>query len=128
MKGVFTMKTLDALNPMPYIVPYKTQKRLALLCLFTYLLSCIDFLFTYTYLKTGCFYEINPFMHPIITTPFYIIPIKIIFPAFLMYMVFTKLCHSDKHLVLLGQIFLSLTTFFYFALDCFHVYLLSYIS
>lgn len=58
---------------------------------FIYLLNCLDLLFTYTYVKIGDFYEMNPLLRPIIHQPISCLVIKVILPGILLIYLFTRL-------------------------------------
>ena len=119
------------MNDYTIFKPHSTsvsQKRLGIftaLCLLTYFFNCTDFLFTYTFLKTGYFYEINPLMRPIVTYPIISIIIKIIFPAFLLIPILKRLSNTESKRLKIGIFFAGLVTLFYFSLNCMHLYYLN---
>ncbi|PHV69288.1 hypothetical protein CS063_16670 [Sporanaerobium hydrogeniformans] len=56
-----------------------------------YILNCTDILFTYTLLKTGDFFEANKLMVSIVQNAFSSLFIKILLPAFLLWLLFKYL-------------------------------------
>lgn len=103
---------------------YKTQKQIMTVFLFIYILNCTDLLFTYTYLKTGIFFEFNPIMRLLLASPYLTILLKIILPGvFLIYFFFRLGEHSVPSLKLckVGGIFLILT---YTFINSLHLYYL----
>lgn len=103
---------------------YKAQKQIMTVFLFIYILNCTDLLFTYTYLKTGIFFEFNPIMRLLLVSPYLTILLKIILPAvFLIYFFFRLGEHSVSSLKLckVGGIFLILT---YTFINSLHLYYL----
>lgn len=104
----------------------KTQKKIMMVFLLIYVLNCTDLLFTYTYLKTGIFFEFNPVMRLLLISPYLTILVKIILPAiFLIYFFFRLEDHSAPSLKLckLGGTLLILT---YTFINSLHLYYLIY--
>lgn len=103
---------------------HKTQKQIMTGFLFIYILNCTDLLFTYTYLKTGIFFEFNPIMRLLLLSPYLTVLLKIILPAiFLIYFFFRLGEHSVHSLELckVGGLFLILT---YTFINSLHLYYL----
>ncbi|HKL79141.1 MAG TPA: DUF5658 family protein [Mobilitalea sp.] len=67
------------------------RKKLILL----YLLNVTDILFTLVLLKTGFFSEVNIFMVNAVKNPALSLLLKIVFPAFLLYYLYKRICSSD---------------------------------
>lgn len=88
-----------------------------------YILNCTDILFTYTFLKTGEFYEVNVLMQPIVSSPYLSILVKILLPGILILALLpriqeennwsTRLCHLCMSVVLLIYIFINCTHIYY---------------
>lgn len=102
----------------------KRLKFFVLLCLLTYFFNCTDFLFTYTFLKTGYFYELNPLMQPILPLPLVSTMVKIILPGILLTFLLMRLAQTEPKLLKLAIVFSGLTTLFYMSINCMHIYYL----
>lgn len=89
-----------------------------------YILNCTDILFTYTFLKTGGFYEANPFMRSIVTNPYLCLLIKVILPGIALLFLFYYLAHYAKPLSSLCQWAANLIAFIYILINGLHVYYL----
>ncbi len=63
-----------------------------------YILNCTDILFTYTFLKTGGFYEANPIMRSIVVNPYLCLLIKVFCPGIALVFLFHFLERSTKEL------------------------------
>ena len=101
-----------------------TPKRLVYLLSFIYILNCIDLLFTYTYMKLGGFYEVNPVMRQLIWNPYLSILSKIIFPGLLIGYLCTqidKVALTKYRIYHLGMLLLFLI---YIAIIALHLYYL----
>lgn len=104
----------------------KTQKKIMMVFLLIYILNCTDLLFTYTYLKTGIFFEFNPVMRLLLISPYLAILAKIILPAiFLIYFFFRLEEHSTSSLKLC-KIGATLLTLVYTFINSLHLYYLIY--
>ncbi|MBU3805139.1 MAG: hypothetical protein H9872_10370 [Candidatus Cellulosilyticum pullistercoris] len=102
----------------------KTQKQIMTVFLLIYILNCTDLLFTYTYLKTGIFFEFNPIMSRLLVSPYLTILVKIILPAiFIIYFFFRLKEHSTSSLILckIGGMLLILA---YTFINSLHLYYL----
>ena len=102
-------------------------KIFTILCLFAYFLNCSDLLFTYTFLKTGYFYEFNPIMAPIVSYPIASLIIKIIIPACLIMHLISQLPKTALAIIKIGSIFFIIITLFYFYINYMHISYLFYI-
>ena len=101
----------------------KIQKQIMTVFLLIYILNCTDLLFTYTYLKTGIFFEFNPIMRILLISPYLIILAKIVLPAiFLIYFFFRlkehsasslKLCKIGGTVLILTYIFINILHLYY---------------
>lgn len=110
-------------NPSTYI-SLTSLRVFTLFCLLIYFFNCTDLLFTYTYLKTGYFYEFNPIMRPIVSSPWLSIIVKIIMPAILLAFVLLRLPQTVPKLLNVGIAFSGLITLFYLFINCMHIYYL----
>ncbi len=102
----------------------KAQHQIMTAFLFIYILNCSDLLFTYTYLKTGIFVELNPIMCILLINPYLTILVKVILPAiYLIYFFFRLTEHSTPALQLckIGGTLLMLT---YTFINSLHLYYL----
>lgn len=89
---------------------------------FIYILNCTDMLFTYTFLKTGGFYEANSFMQPIVSNPYLAILVKIIFPAFLiMYLISSLKTQYTEH-IRFSNFFINILLSIYVGINLLHLY------
>lgn len=60
-----------------------------------YVLNVTDIIFTLSLLKTGMFKEINIFMVNAVQNPLISILLKVLFPAVLLYFVYSRIKYSD---------------------------------
>jgi len=101
----------------------KAQNQIMTVFLFIFILNCTDLLFTYTYLKTGIFFEFNPIMRMLLISPYLALLAKIILPAiFLIYFFFRldehsalslKLCKIGGTLLILTYVFINSLHLYY---------------
>lgn len=89
-----------------------------------YILNCTDILFTYTFLKTGGFYEANPLMRSIVTNPYLCLLIKVILPGIALLFLFYYLAHYTNPLSSICQWAAGLITLVYIFINALHVYYL----
>lgn len=106
---------LSYLSSQKYIIP----KLFSL-----YLLNCLDMLFTYTLLKTGYFYEVNPIMRVIIHTPYLSLLIKIIIPGVCFLLLFDYVRKTSFSFSLLCTHLTHFVLLIYIGINCLHVYYL----
>lgn len=87
-----------------------------------YILNCTDLLFTYTFLKTGGFYEANFFMEAIVSNPYLGILVKVICPAIIiMYLISTLKTQYTKH-IRLSNLFVNFVLILYIGINVLHLY------
>ena len=87
-----------------------------------YILNCTDILFTYTFLKTGTFYEFNLLMQNIVSNPYLSILVKIICPACLIiYLIHTLKTHYTTH-IRLCNLTITLLLLVYLSVNLLHLY------
>lgn len=72
------------------LITYKPHFSIISKLIITYILNCIDLLFTYTLLKTGLFYEINNLMTPFLSSSLISFFIKVIIPAVFLFSLFSN--------------------------------------
>lgn len=87
-----------------------------------YILNCTDILFTYTFLKTGGFYEANPLMRSVVTNPYLCLFIKVIFPGIALLFLFYYLEHNTKPLSPLCQWAANFIVLVYILINMLHIY------
>lgn len=87
-----------------------------------YILNCTDMLFTYTFLKTGGFYEANFFMQTIVSNPYLGILVKIICPAIIiMYLISALKTQYTEH-IRLSNLFVNFLLLIYTSINILHLY------
>ena len=126
-KGVLFMNHYNICEISSTKPSQKSFKIFIALCLLTYFFNCTDLLFTYTYLKTGYFYEFNPLMQPFVSIPSASIAIKIITPALLLTFILNHLSKTTPKLLKSGIIICAFITLFYFLINCMHICYFFYI-
>lgn len=112
MKPLFTLKH------------FKFIDEVAICCFSIYFFNCTDLIFTYTFVKTGYFFEINPFMRFLLTNPLLILSFKLFLPACAFWAIL-RVPHSNPES--LSKFFLALLgliLFFYIAINVSHLYYL----
>ena len=87
-----------------------------------YILNCTDILITYTFLKTGGFYEANPFMRSIVTNPYLCLLIKVILPGIAILFLVHYLEHNTKPLAHICQWAANFIILVYFLINTLHIY------
>lgn len=102
----------------------EASKKLIQKFLFLYLLNCTDILFTYTFLKTGDFYEANPLMRHIVTNPYLCLLIKVILPGLALLLLFYYLMQNTKPLSSFCQWATNFIILMYILINSLHVYYL----
>lgn len=89
-----------------------------------YILNCTDILFTYTFLKTGGFYEANPLMRSIVTSPYLCLLIKVVLPGIALIFLFYYLADYTRPLSSICQWAVDLITLVYLFINSLHIYYL----
>lgn len=110
MKLSFTSKSL------------KYSDKIAICCLGIYFFNCTDLFFTYTFVKTGYFFEINPFMRFLLSNPLLILCFKLLLPASAFGAILRAPHPKPESLSYLFLALLGIVLFFYLAINCSHVY------
>lgn len=102
----------------------RTNKRLTIKFLFLYLLNCLDIMFTFTFLKTGHFYEANPLMQPIVTNLYLCLFIKVLLPGAILFILCEAIHASKTSLGALYQIPSTCMLILYLFINSMHIYYL----
>lgn len=102
----------------------KAQKKLSYKFIILYFFNCTDIIFTYTFLKTGYFYEANPLMQPIVTLPYLCILIKVLLPGIILLLLFKRVLEKGSRLIRAYQFAISLLILLYGLINCLHLYYL----
>ena len=89
-----------------------------------YILNCTDILFTYTFLKTGGFYEANPIMRSIVTNPCLCLLVKVFCPGIALVFLFHFLEHNKKELSAFCQWAANFIILIYVIINSLHLYYL----
>lgn len=89
-----------------------------------YILNCTDILFTYTFIKTGGFYEANPLMRSVVTNPYLCLFIKVVLPGIALLFLFYYLLHNVKPLSAFCQWAANFIVLVYALINGLHLYYL----
>lgn len=93
-----------------------------------YILNCTDLLFTYTYLKTGAFYEVNLLLRPLLENAYLSILVKLILPAPLIFLLIRELKRAPNTSLKLTNLLINLVLTLYTVINILHLYyLFSYV-
>ena len=97
------------------------QKHFSLLLVLIYFLNTLDLVFTFTYLKIGGFYEVNPIIRNMILHPYVLLLLKLVLPGLLLAYLITKSEEISKKEYTFFQLGIALVFIFYLIINIMHL-------
>ena len=97
------------------------QKYLPLFLVLIYFLNTLDLVFTFTYLKIGGFYEVNPLIRGMIHNPYLLLLLKLILPGLLLAYLITKAEEISKQEYKFFQLGIIILFIFYLLINIMHL-------
>ncbi|HAN44445.1 MAG TPA: hypothetical protein DCP97_03545 [Ruminococcaceae bacterium] len=87
-----------------------------------YLLNIIDMLMTDILLRTGCFYELNPFMRLIYNKPINFYIVKSVLPAILVAYLIIRVKRTKQSSLLISNLLINVIFAVYICINAAHIF------